>query len=625
TIVQIIVEILLVVMNFPIDTINQIIANARSAFEDIKRDPIGFLKNLLRAVKQGFIQFFDNIVTHLLGGLRDWLFGELASAGINPPADLSFQSILGFVLEVLGLTMDNVWERLALKIGQERVDQIRNAIDTLTGIWTFIKDVWERGPVAIWEYVQEQLSNLWNLVLEQVQNWIMTRIIQQVTTRLLSMLDPTGIMAVVNSFIAFYRGVQSFIEKLREMLEIVNSFVAGVANIARGTIAEAANFLESALARAVPVAIGFLANQVGLRGLGARIAEMIGGLRDRVNAAIDWLIDRALAVGGAILNAGRNAVNSVLGWLGLRKDFTTYNGEHHEIYFEGSSSNSRLMIASNNPKTYTEYINNVEISDSDPQKSQKTAAKTEALRISREIDRYLADPAVRRDSTPDATIQAAIQPLLNQLSTQTAIIGFSSGESLPLSEIEYGGLTGEGGGTYAEAKVLTKNHVRGSTPQDNPPIWQKANRRKRTSVFIRGHLLNHHIGGPGYAYNLTPITGNGANQGSNYANRVHLDKVERFVKPEVQAGKIMYYKVTANYGLHPKRTYQNELETRIGTSNEQPDDQRKLEIMEYEQSNLATSLTAVWKEIDANGNTIGQVKTETIDNNLPEERNFEVK
>ena len=625
TIVQIIVEILLVVMNFPIDTINQIIANARSAFEDIKRDPIGFLKNLLRAVKQGFIQFFDNIVTHLLGGLRDWLFGELASAGINPPADLSFQSILGFVLEVLGLTMDNVWERLALKIGQERVDQIRNAIDTLTGIWTFIKDVWERGPVAIWEYVQEQLSNLWNLVLEQVQNWIMTRIIQQVTTRLLSMLDPTGIMAVVNSFIAFYRGVQSFIEKLREMLEIVNSFVAGVANIARGTIAEAANFLESALARAVPVAIGFLANQVGLRGLGARIAEMIGGLRDRVNAAIDWLIDRALAVGGAILNAGRNAVNSVLGWLGLRKDFTTYNGEHHEIYFEGSSSNSRLMIASNNPKTYTEYINNVEISDSDPQKSQKTAAKTEALRISREIDRYLADPAVRRDSTPDATIQAAIQPLLNQLSTQTAIIGFSSGESLPLSEIEYGGLTGEGGGTYAEAKVLTKNHVRGSTPQDNPPIWQKANRRKRTSVFIRGHLLNHHIGGPGYAYNLTPITGNGANQGSNYANRVHLDKVERFVKPEVQAGKIMYYKVTANYGLHPKRTYQNELETRIGTPNEQPDDQRRLEIMEYEQSNLATSLTAVWKEIDANGNTIGQVKTETIDNNLPEERNFEVK
>ncbi len=625
TIVQILVEVLLVVMNFPIDTVNQIIANARSAFEDIKRDPIGFLRNLLMAVRQGFVQFFNNIVTHLFGGLRDWLFGELASAGINPPTDLSFQSILGFVLEVLGLTVENIWERLALKIGPERVAQIRAAIDTLSGIWTFISDVRERGPVAIWEYVQEQLRNLWTMVLEQVQNWVMTRIIQQVTSRLLSMLDPTGIMAVVNSFISFYRAVQSFIEKLREMLEIVNSFVAGVASIARGSIADAANFLEASLARAVPVAIGFLANQVGLRGLGTRIAEMINGLRERVNGAIDWLIDRALTVGGALLTMGRNAVNTVLGWLGLRKPFQTYDGEHHELYFAGSSANSQLMVASNNPKTYSEFIQNVVISDSDPQKAQKETAKTEAIRISREIDQFLSDPSVRRESTPDTAIQAAIQPLLNQLSVQTAIIGVSAGDALPLSQIEYGPLTSEGGATYAEAKILTKNHVAGSTPQDNPPIWQKANRRKRTSVFIRGHLLNHHIGGPGYAYNLTPITGNGANQGSNYANRVHLDKVESKVKPKVLEGRIIYYKIVANYGIHPKRSFQTELENRIGTSNEQVDDQKRLEIMNYEQTNLAISLNTEWKEIDSNGNAIGPVKSDVIPNNLPEERNFGVK
>jgi hypothetical protein len=137
--------------------------------------------------------------------------------------------------------------------------------------------------------------------------------------------------------------------------------------------------------------------------------------------------------------------------------------------------------------------------------------------------------------------------------------------------------------------------------------------------------LNHHIGGPGYAYNLTPITGNGAGQGSDYANRVHLDKVESKVKPEVQAGKIIYYKIVANYGTHPKRPFQNELESRIGTPNEQPDDPMRLEIMNYEQNHLSTSLSTEWKEIDANGNTIGTVNRETIENNLPEERNFEVK
>jgi len=368
TIVQILVEVILVVMNFLIEMVQQIIANAQSAFEDIKRDPIGFLRNLLDAVKQGFVQFFDNILTHLLGGIRDWLFGELSSAGINPPADLTFESILGFVLDVLGLTMDNVWERLELKLGPERVAQIRGAIDTLTGIWTFIKDVWERGPIAIWEYVQEQLSNLWKMVLEQVKSWVVTQVITQVTTKLLSLLDPTGIMAVVNSFIAFYRAIQSFIEKLREMLEIVNSFVAGVANIARGNIGDAANYLEAALARAVPVAIGFLANQVGLSGLGARIAEMIGGLRKRVNAAIDWLIDKAISAGGAILQAGRNAVAAVMNWWGSRRELTTRDGHRHEMYFEGEGANARLKIASD-PVDYLLWITQLEANPNFPTSS----------------------------------------------------------------------------------------------------------------------------------------------------------------------------------------------------------------------------------------------------------------
>lgn len=355
TIVKILIEVLLVVMNFPIDTVQQIIANAQSAFEDIKRDPIGFLRNLLNAVKQGFIQFFDNILTHLLGGLRDWMFGELASAGINPPADLTFKSVLGFVLDVLGLTIDNVWERLEMKLGPERVAQIRGAIDSLSGIWTFIKDVWERGPIAIWEYVQEQLSSLWTLVQEQVQGWVITEIITQVTARLLSMLDPTGIMAVVNSFIAFYRAVQSFIEKLREMLEIVNSFVAGVANIAKGAITDAANYLENAMARAIPVAIGFLANQVGLRGLGAKIAEIIGGLRERVNAAIDWLIDKAISVGGAILQTGRNAVAWLTSWGRSDTTFQEENGESHRIYVDPDQTRPQLMVASN-PTTILEFL-----------------------------------------------------------------------------------------------------------------------------------------------------------------------------------------------------------------------------------------------------------------------------
>lgn len=534
TIVRIIVEVLLVVMNFPIDTVNQIIANARSAFEDIKSDPIGFLKNLLRAVKQGFVQFFDNIVTHLLGGLRDWLFGELATAGINPPADLSFQSILGFVLDVLGLTIDNVWERLALKIGPERVAQIRAAIDTLSGIWTFIKDVWERGPIAIWEYIQDQLSNLWTMVLEQIQNWIMTRIVEQVTVRLLSMLDPTGIMAVVNSFIAFYRAIQSFIEKLREMLEIVNSFVAGVANIARGNVADAANFLEAALARAVPVAIGFLANQVGLRGLGTRIAEMIEGLRERINAAIDWLIDHALSIGGSLLQMGRNAVAAVTNWWSNRQPLTTRDGHQHEMYFEGTGANARLTIAS----TPINYLNWVAELEANPQiaATVTTPLRTKAQEIETEKARTV---------TPDQedAKNTQIAELFNELVTltQNAAIPSTAGNTPTL----YGPLVG-GFGTHSNVASLAPGRTGGS--EANSGLFNTnytiLNDRKQgaRAFYVRGHLLSWHIGGPGNDWqNLTPLFQN--------ANGDHERRFESRVKDHVEGGKyVSNFSVEAIYG-----------------------------------------------------------------------------
>ncbi|OOG70722.1 DUF4157 domain-containing protein [Algoriphagus sp. A40] len=531
TIVQILIEVLLVVMNFPIDTVNQIIANARSAFEEIKRDPIGFLRNLLAAVKQGFVQFFDNIVTHLLGGLRDWLFGELATAGINPPADLSFKSILGFVLDVLGLTIENVWERLALKIGPERVAQIKGAIETLSGIWTFIKDVWERGPVAIWEYVQEQLSNLWTMVLGQIQNWIMTRIVEQVTVKLLSMLDPTGIMAVVNSFIAFYKAVQTFIEKLREMLEIVNSFVAGVANIARGNIADAANFLEAALARAVPVAIGFLANQVGLRGLGTRIAEMIAGLREKVNGAIDWLIDKALSVGGAILNAGKSAVNKVLGWLGFRKPFTLPNGEKHEAYFENASPQAKLIIASGDPKTINQIItakswNGKTIPDDKVAELQTSSTKIDANREGQGVEKG--------------------QIIMQEFEKIVAILNAIGGPPIPKTTVvKQDKVTGAGMEMGKHLLVsplsLDPGGLAGSQPTYTTGLGALL-KLNYPDYIVEGHLLNHKLHGPGNVpWNLTPI----AKQTNSDMN----SKFEKFAKQHIlDEGKVVKYEVEVEYG-----------------------------------------------------------------------------
>lgn len=302
-VVKIVLELLLEIMNFPSDIIGNIMNNALQALDDIQQDPVGFLLNLLRAVKTGFTNFFDNILQHLLSGVTDWLFGQVRKAGIEPPTEITLESILNLVLQVLGVSMDRIWSKLGDRIGQENVARIRGAIDRLSGIWNFVRDVQQRGIAAIWEYIQTQISNLWNMVLEQVRSWIVSRIIDRVIAKIVSMLDPTGIMAVVNSFIAFFNAVQSAIEYFREILEIVDSFVGMVAEIASGSIDQAAQFLENLLAQSLPVAIGFLANQVGLGNIGDKLQEIIAGIQGLIDQALDWLIDRAVNLGQGLLNA----------------------------------------------------------------------------------------------------------------------------------------------------------------------------------------------------------------------------------------------------------------------------------------------------------------------------------
>ncbi len=534
-IIKVVIEVIMEVMNFPIGLIRNIIARALQAMDDIKRDPIGFLKNLLLAVKTGFQQFFGNILRHLLNGLTGWLFGELRDANINPPTDLSFRSILGFVLEVLGITVERIWQKLAERIGEERVARIRGMIDRLTGIWTFVKDVATRGPIAIWEYIQERLSNLWSTVLEAVRNWVMTRIVERITVRLLSMLDPTGIMAVVNGFIAFYNAVQSFIRYLREMLEIVNSFVVGVAEIARGNVTNAANFLENSLSQGMPVAIGFLANQVGLSGIGRRIGEMIERVRGLVDRALTWLVDRAVSAGSSLLNMGRNAVASVVNWWRARKRFRNARGETHTLYFDGQGTGARLMMRST-PQYYTAYLNSLEVP------ADKQVAKAAATAKSTEIDQLIRQSS--EQNPPDQTVLSA---KLDELAVLTADLDLPAPGSFNPS---YGGTTSAGFGSSIRVSTLSKNNNGSGVNQgyvngNNTFRTLKARRQGGTSYYIAGHLLNNNLGGPGNDWrNLTPLT--------QYANtQDHEPNFERFAKDAVNVNnKTIDFVVNARYGTH---------------------------------------------------------------------------
>ncbi|MDT8324863.1 MAG: hypothetical protein RRA94_12180, partial [Bacteroidota bacterium] len=556
TIVGIVVETLLTVMNFPIDLVRNIIARVMEVIDSVKRDPIGFLKNLLRAIKQGFVQFFDNILSHLLTGLSDWFFHQLGELGIEKPEDLSFRSILKLVMQILGITleqiMEKVWRKLAEKIGQEKVDRMRSMIDRLAGIWSFIRDVMERGPVAIWEYVREKLGNLWSMVLDAAKGWIMEKIIGAVVTKLLGMLDPTGIMAVINSVIALYRAIQSFIEYLRQMLEIVNSFVTGIAEIAAGNIRSAADFLERTLARGIPIVIGFLANQAGLGRIGSKIAEIIGVIREKVDAAIDWLIDKAINLGARFLqNLGRigsNVVGAVRRWLGIEKRFTAADGSNHRLYLAGTEDQPRLMMEST-PTTYEAFLDAVAIGEGEDA-AQKQEAKTRAVAIARSVDTTLRAPLEGSTDEEKKASKAAkvaeVERLLDQLGQHTGILFGGGPAAVEESVIEHEPATAGSDtfGLFARGYKLARGKFApGSVPtQARHDTYDVLNLRRQSggaSYYIRGHLLNHNLGGKGLWYNMTPL--------SRAGNHQHEAQVESAVKAAVDSGAIVEYTVRPTY------------------------------------------------------------------------------
>jgi phage-related protein len=372
-------------IGLPPELVVQVLAKAASAIGDILTNPIGFLINTLRAVKEGFSRFFGNILRHLMSGIAGWLFGHMRDAGITPPQDFSLRSILELVMQILGISVERVLERLGRRIGRENIDRLRRMLDMATGVWSWVSILIREGPAGLWREVRERLSGLWNQVLSSVVAWVNRVVIQRVTTWLLSMLDPSGIMAVVNSLIAIYRAIESFVQYLRQMLEVVNTVLDGINGIARGAIGQAAGFLENALSRSLPIAIGFLANQLGLGGLGRRIREMVGAVRERVDGAIDWLIDRALRGGRAFLNLLRRGAAAVRGgvarlreWWRSRRRFRA-GGEEHSLYFQGSGSQARLMIASD-PTEYSRFLNNLTVP------AARQGDKTNAVRIAREIE-----------------------------------------------------------------------------------------------------------------------------------------------------------------------------------------------------------------------------------------------
>jgi hypothetical protein len=622
------------VLGLPAQLVVQVLAKAARAIGDILTNPIGFLLNLLRAAKAGFLLFFSNIGTHLLGGVTGWLFGQLQEAGIRPPADFSLRSILGFVLEVLGLTVENIFRRLAERVGPEVVARLRRMLDLATGVWRFVSVLATEGVAGLWRELQERLSGLWDQVLQGVGGWITEVVIARAQRWLTALLDPTGIMAVVNSLVALYNAIESFFQYLREMLEIVSRVLDGVLDIARGSIDTAAGFLENALGRAMPVAIGFLAHQLGLDGLGRRIGQMIERVQTRVNAAIDWLIERALRAGRAVLDlaprasAVRGAVGRLRDWWRARQAFRSADGQEHHVFIRGSGRGAQLMVASEE-MSYARFIARL----SERASHASDADRSLATRLAGELDAAIqaaanapvgaasaAAPAGGAAAVDHAAVIDAKLAELAQVTARLMPAGDGAASTLPV----YGSLNAAGYGSSATVLRLTRRRsFQGSGPDRglHTEAYTRLNQRRYRlgssgSYYVLGHLLNHNLGGPGTTWqNLVPLS-QGAN---NRRDDSMLHGFEKQVKDTVEAGSAVNFVVTARYAMPARAAEAQTALQRARAATTDADRQHWLAVREVvqEEARIPSEVTLGAHTLRPDGQRDQRVGTETPVANVP--------
>jgi hypothetical protein len=301
-----------------------ILKRARSTFTLIITDPIGFVGNLINAVMQGFRQFSGNILQHLQAGLIGWLTGTLGPAGITLPERFDFKGILSLVLQVLGITWERVRQKLVRRLGERTVSILETSFEVVRILVT-------EGPAGLWERLMEYLGNLRDTVIDGIKNFIITRIVTAAVTRIATMLNPAG--AVIQAIIAIYNTIMFFIERINQIIDLVESVVNSISNIAEGKLADAANYVEQSMARTIPVIISFLARLIGLGNLTSTIQNILRRVHRAVDRAIDRVIAWIVRQARRLIRAGRGAVAAIAGWFRRRVPFQSSDGKDHSLYF----------------------------------------------------------------------------------------------------------------------------------------------------------------------------------------------------------------------------------------------------------------------------------------------------
>jgi hypothetical protein len=377
-----------------------------AALMSILKNPLPFVRNLVRAAKLGFQNFADNFGGHLKAGLIDWLTGSLE--GVYIPKALSLPELGKFAISVLGISWAQIRGKIVKALGP-RGETIMKGLETAFDI---VVALMKGGPAAAWELIKEKLSDLKDQVVSGIVGFVTDTVVKKAIPKLIAMFIPGA--GFISAIISIYDTIMVFVEKISKIIQVVTAFIDSIVAIAGGNITAAAKRVENILGNLLSLAISFLAGFLGLGKITDKIKEIIEKVRATVDKAIDaaiaWIVDKAKK----LFRSAKSAVKSLVSWWKREERFVV-DGEKHRVFFQGNAKNAQVRVASDE-KSLDDFLKEAKASGGDA-KAIADAASAQAeiakLRTTRNPPTPDAeDPTVDSQIEVQFTIIAGLLPKL---------------------------------------------------------------------------------------------------------------------------------------------------------------------------------------------------------------------
>lgn len=272
-----------------------LIAKIEGVVNQIAKDPMKFANSLVNSVKKGFEKFIGNFGTHIIDGLFSWLFDALQGTTLKPPADLSLESLFGFVLGVLDISWDHIKALIGDYIGKEKVTQIENVVST-------IQQLIDLGPQGILQILKDALDpqRIIDMIIQKAKDYLLETVVKAAITQLIEALNPAG--GIVEGIKTIYNGLQTIFRRAARLFRVVQTVTDGCADIATGNTEPLANGIDQALSEILPMVITFLADELGLGDVPNQVVNIIHDVRVEVDKALDIVVGTLAKAASPLLN-----------------------------------------------------------------------------------------------------------------------------------------------------------------------------------------------------------------------------------------------------------------------------------------------------------------------------------